>query len=65
MYDLRRAVLADLWALPGVRPFLEGATETTTGAVVWAEDEGSADILVRMYNWRRKDMYGGMPLCIF
>lgn len=44
MYDLRRAVLADLWALPGVRPFFEGATEITTGAVVWAEDEGSADI---------------------
>lgn len=44
MYDLRRAVLADLWALPGVRPFLEGATETTTGAVVWVEDDGLADI---------------------
>lgn len=44
MYDLRSAVLADLWAFPGVRPFFEGATETTVGAEAWAEDEGSADI---------------------
>lgn len=44
MYDLRSAVLADLWALPGVRPFFEGATETTTDSAARMEDEGSADI---------------------